>query len=189
MKTINYYFKQMLLLSATVVLFTHIADGQSFADSLMRDEQDIIMAIAPYSPDMRSAILDVAQYPQILVKLERIQARSSQSFQDMIAQYPQSEQEKFYQLSRFPDLIHQIVGTGQKMSDIKPLLKDYPPKIQDQIVDVYNTHFKEVVQIHNLYQSSQTALEKVIANYPKNVQDDFQKIIAMPDVMTLLTDN
>jgi hypothetical protein len=187
MKNLIYQFSKIGVVS--LLLFTQYAQGQSFADSLMQDDRDIAVSIAPYVSDVRSAILDVSQYPQALVKLQRIQSRSSQSFQDLISQYPQEEQEKFYEISRFPDLISQLTSSGQKIVDIKPFLRDYPQQTQDKINDVCNNHFDDLVQINKLYQASQAAMNKVTGNYALSVQNDFQKIISMPDVMDLLTDN
>ncbi len=81
--------------------FIQPAFGQSDGNAPANGDRDIVSPIATYPTDLRSAVLDVAQYPQVLVKLERIQARSSQSFQDLISGYPREEQEKFYEVSRF----------------------------------------------------------------------------------------
>ncbi len=40
-----------------------------------------------------------------------------------------------------------------------------------------------------IYQSSEEALQKTISDYPQQVQGDFQKVIAKPEVMSLLTEN
>ena len=79
MKRIKGYFRS---LSALIVflLFGHLAPGQSNADSLAKDDHNFIVSVAGHPADVRSAILDVAQFPQVLVKLERIQARSSLFF-------------------------------------------------------------------------------------------------------------
>jgi len=91
------------------LLTSIIAHSQSYQDSLRKDNDDIISSIAPYPSDVRQAILNVSQYPQKIVKLERIQARTSQSFQDMVSSYSRDEQLKYYELSRYPDLVHQLV--------------------------------------------------------------------------------
>ena len=88
------------LLMAT--LLTQSAFSQNLQDSIKQDEQEIISAIAAYPADMRNTILTVSQYTQKLIKLERLQSRSSQSFQDMIANKSQANQEKLYELSRSP---------------------------------------------------------------------------------------
>jgi hypothetical protein len=184
--------KKTILLAMTIVAsgFQLSLLAQSYADSLAKDEHDIITSIAPYSLETRTAILDVAQYPQALVKLERIQGRSSQSFQDMISSYPREDQEKFYEASRFPAVLNMLVKDGQKSNDdAKAIMKDVPAQTQTQILDIYTAHYKDVETMSKLYQSSQQALEKVIAPLPLDAQKDFHTIIGMPDVMSLLTDN
>ena len=97
--------------------------SQSYQDSLRKDDDDIIASIAPYSSDVRDAILNISQYSQNIVKIERIQARTSQSFQDMVAAYPREEQEKYYELARYPELIHQLVDDPPKtLEQVKPTL-------------------------------------------------------------------
>lgn len=164
--------------------------AQGSVDSLTQDDDRIISSIAPYPSDMRAAILDVSQYPQALVKLERVQGRTSQSFQDLIADYPREEQEKFYQIARFPDLINSLVADGQKNNEVvEALLKDYPEGVQQQIRSLYSTHYKDLEKMDRIYKSSQAALERITAKFPKLVEDDFKKVVANPDVMNLLTDN
>src|SRR5258706_12164853 len=96
--------KSRALLLVIVSLSSFLARAQSYQDSLKKDDEDIISSIAPYPADVRDAILNVSQYSQKLVKVERIQARSSQSFQDLVAESPHEEQEKLYELSRYPEL-------------------------------------------------------------------------------------
>jgi len=172
-----------------LLLFRPVS-GQALLDSLSQDDHDIVSSIAPYTPEMRAAILDVSQYPQVLVKLERIQARTSQSFQDLIAAYPRSEQEKFYQASRFPELIGKLADLGaQHESKAKSLVKDYPEGVQQPVLDVYRDHFDDLAKINGFYQSSQSAMDDITAHYATQVRADFDKVVANPDVMSLLTDN
>lgn len=190
MKTVHVNFKRLAFTGVIMMMMIGSSFAQELADSLSQDESKIISSIAPYSDDMRAAILNVSQYPQVLVKLERTQARTSQSFQDLIAGYSRDEQEKFYQVARFPELTNQLVSEGKKSPDeVKSLLKDYPENAQQQILNLYKDHYEVLVKMNRIYQSSEGVLEKITAKYPVLVQDDFKKVIASPDVMNLLTDN
>ena len=176
--------------TCVIMMMVSSSFAQGLVDSLSQDDSKIISSIAPYAADMRAAILDVSQYPQALVKLERTQARTSQSFRVLIANYPREEQEKFYQVARFPELTNQLVSETRKNPDeIKLLLKDYSEIVQQQILELYKDHYEDLVKINSIYRSSETTLEKITAKYPELVQDDFKKVIASPDVMSLLTDN
>jgi len=171
--------------------FIQPAAGQSDANTPANGDREITSSIATYTTDLRSAVLDVAQYPHVLVKLERIQARSSQSFQDLISGYPREEQAKFYELSRFPDRLSLLVGDGRRKSaeDLNQLLGDLPKDTRASVMDVYNNHFNDLAKIHSIYQSSEEALQKTISDYPQPVQQDFRKVVSRPEVMNLLTEN
>lgn len=164
--------------------------AQSYADSLAKDEDAIVTAISAYSTEIRNAILNVSKYPQAIVKIERIQSRSSQAFQDLVEQYPKQDQEKIYSASRFPELLqHLSQNKGMNKGQINYVMKDYPEEIQNQVFFLYDTHFDDLVKMNNLYQSSQMAFQKVLEDYPLSVKNDFQKVISMPDVMELLVNN
>lgn len=163
--------------------------SQSYQDSLKKDDDDIIASIAPYPADVREAILNVSQYPQKIVKIERIQSRTSQSFQDRLASYPRDEQEKYYELARYPDLIHQLVtGPPQSLEQVKPMLANYPKEVSDAVTSLFPMHLADLQAMDKTYQSSQEALEKIVSDLPNSTQADFKKIIAKPEVMNLLTE-
>lgn len=182
-------YQNTLLFSFLILSQAGSLSAQSYTDSLQQDDQDIISSIAPYSPEVRSAILDVAQYPQALVKIERVQSRSSQSFQDLIASYPRDEQEKFYEVSRFPDVLNKVIAANAGPSEIKSIVKDLPAGTQTSFTDLNSNRHDDLVKMNNIYQSSETALQKILSSYPENVKSEFRKVIGMPDVMNLLTNN
>jgi hypothetical protein len=187
MKTI---LKSRILLLAIVSLQSFFVRAQSYQDSLKKDDDDIISSIAPYPEDVRNAILNVSQYTQKLVKVERIQARSSQSFQDLVADYPRDEQEKFYELSRYPDLVHQLATSSHSTFDqVKPMLDHYPKELESTVRFLFPSRLKEIKSMDKTYQASQDGFDKIIESLPTDVQADFKKIIGMPDVMNLLTEH
>lgn len=175
---------------AVVALTCQSGFAQELMDSVSLDESKIVAAIAPYSDEMRQAILDVAQYPQALVKLARTQARSSQAFQDAVGDYPRDTQDKFYQTARFPEIDSQLVKLGKdKKPQAESIVKEAPDGVQPAMMDVYSNHFEQLARIDKLYQASQSAFDRVTARYTPQIKDDFKKVIASPDVMNLLTDN
>ena len=163
--------------------------SQSYQDSLKQDNEDIISSIAPYPPDVRDAILNISQYTQKIVKIERIQARTSQQFQDLVSSYSREEQLKYYELSRYPDLVHELVdGPPKTLDQVKPTLSNYPKEVVDAVSDLYPMHLNELQSMDKTYQSSQKALHKITEDLPADVQADFKKIVAKPEVMNLLTE-
>ncbi|GHM99269.1 hypothetical protein WSM22_07590 [Cytophagales bacterium WSM2-2] len=173
-----------LFLSSFIFCFS-----QSYQDSLKKDDEDIISSIAPYPPDVRDAILNVSQYSQKIVKIERIQSRTSQSFQDMVANYSREEQAKYYEIGRYPDLVHQLVdGPPKTLEQVKPMLANYPQEVVDAVNFLYPMHLTDLASMDKTYQSSQEAVKKITEDLPADAQADFKKVISMPEVMSLLTD-
>jgi hypothetical protein len=163
--------------------------SQSYQDSLKNDDKDIISSIAAYSPELRSAILNVSQYPQKIVKLERVQSRTSQSFQDLVSNYSREEQAKYFEMSRYPDLIHELVsGPPKKLEEVKPTLSNYPKEVVDAVTFLYPMHLTDLQAMDKIYQSSQKTLDKIIAELPADAQSDFKTVVNKPDVMNLLTE-
>lgn len=166
------------------------ASGQGMQDSLRHDDDDIVSSIAPYSSDVRDAILDVSQYPQKLVKIERMQARTSQSFQDLVEKYPRDVQEKLYDLARYPELINRLTETGNAKSndELNSILASYPKEVASDVHDLYPSHFSDLKLMNNTYQQSDETMASILDKLPSQTQENFKKIIGMPDVMNILTD-
>ena len=165
------------------------AFSQNLQDSVKQDEKEIVAAIAAYPADVRNAILDVSQYTPKLIKLERLQVRTSQSFQDLVANKSREEQETFYEVSRYPDLIKELGGPSVKSDDeLKPLLASYPDATQKMIKEIYPSQASEFRIMNSLLQKSDESMQQTIQSLPTDSQADFKKIVAQPDVMNLLTD-
>jgi len=191
MKTLVKSLNTKALGSATIGLFlAFAASGQGIQDSLQRDDDNIVSSIAPYSSDVRDAILDVSQYPQKLVKIERMQARTSQSFQDLVEKYPRDVQEKLYDLSRYSELLNQLTDTGNAKSndEVNSILASYPKEVANTVRDLYPSHFSDLKLMNKSYKQSDETLSSILDKLPSQTQDDFKKIIGMPDVMNILTD-
>ncbi len=185
MKTVE----KVLLTGVAIFTFCSTVNAQDSQSNQFANDDDIVSLIAPYPSDVRDAILNVSQYPQKLVRIERIQARSSQSFQDMLTPYPRAVQEKFYDLARYPDLIHQLVSAGSKSSDqVKTLTASYTEELRASVSDLYPAHLSDLEAMDEKFQQSQSDLENIISSLPQQAQTDMRKIVAMPDVMNLLTD-
>lgn len=173
-----------------VFIISKTSFSQVQPDSLATDDDQVFAAIARYPADMRTAILDVAQYPKVLVKLEKVQARSSQAFQDLVEPLNRDEQAKLYQASRFPETVTKLVMAGKgHPARIQDIIRDFPNQIQQDLFDAYNKHYDELVRMDGIYQTSQGKLATLTDGYPQSLQEHFKKVLANPDVMTLLTDN
>ena len=74
------------------------------------NDQTIVSAIAPYRDDVRRSILLASEHPQVLTALAQQGAASEQAFMATIQAYGQHKQTWFYDLSRYPDMLHALAN-------------------------------------------------------------------------------
>ncbi|WP_461088273.1 hypothetical protein [Spirosoma gilvum] len=153
-------------------------------------DQTIISAIAPYRDDVRRSILLASQQPQVLTALAQQRANSEQAFVNQIQMYGQKKQAWFYDIARFPDVMHALatLPTGTSESSVKDLTKNLPADLQETAWKLYRHHHDDLVQVDNLNQQADLAFDNLINQLDIPTQTAFRQLINMPDVLTQLTD-
>ncbi|SFC03659.1 DUF3300 domain-containing protein [Spirosoma endophyticum] len=154
------------------------------------DDQTIVSAIAPYRDDVRRSILLASQQPQVLTSLAQQRASSQQAFTTVIQSYGQEKQSWFYDLSRYPDVMHELatLPAGSNESAVKNLTKNMPADLQESAWKLYRHHHDDLVQVDNLNQQAQQSFDNLIGPLDVPTQNAFRQLIDMPDVLTQLTD-
>ncbi|QDK79803.1 DUF3300 domain-containing protein [Spirosoma sp. KCTC 42546] len=154
------------------------------------NDQTLVSAIAPYRDDVRRSILLASVQPQVLTALAQQRANSEQAFANLIQSYGQTKQGWFYDLSRYPDILHALatLPTGSDEQTVNNLTKPMPATIQVSAWKLYRHHNADLVQVDNINQQAQQAFENVISTLDGLTQSAFRQLIEMPDVMTQLTD-
>jgi len=193
-KNMLFQTKQLVFSLRGTLLFIFLACsnflvvGQSQS---LETEDGMNNAIAAYSSDVRQAALSASQYPQNLTQLQDRQNQTSSSFQNMINGFRQTKQGWFYTLTRYPNLIHTLAAlpNGKGKNDIYTLLPNQDEDLKEAAWKLYNNEKQDLTQIDNMEISAQQDFEKSIQQLDKPSQDAFQKLAAMPDVLTLLTNN
>ncbi|GAB3758255.1 hypothetical protein [Spirosoma pomorum] len=175
-----------------------IAPGQTtFAQTLddnrtpavSNADQSLVSAIAPYRDDVRRSILLASQQPNVLTQLAEQQANSQQAFSKLIQFYGQTKQGWFYDLARFPDVLHDLatLPTGSSQATVQAITKNLPSDLQEPAWKLYHNHHNDLVQADKLNQEADQALADLTAFLDHPTQDAFRQLLNMPDVLTLLT--
>ncbi|MFN8357768.1 MAG: hypothetical protein U0Y10_25135 [Spirosomataceae bacterium] len=151
----------------------------------------MVSVVAPYKEDVRNAILSVSQYPQILAKLAQIHDQTSQDFQATIETYSQKKQGWFYELSRYPDLMHQLASmpTNRSKADIEAMVPGASDELKTAAWKLYDHHHNDLVAVDNLNQNAQRIFLALIAPLDVSTQAAFQKLVDMPDVLSALNEH
>ncbi len=149
----------------------------------------LVSAIAPYRDDVRKSVLLVSQQPQALSQLAQQQANSQRAFNDLIQSYGQTKQGWFYDIARFPDVLHALatLPAGTDESTVDAMTKTLPSDLQKSAWKLYRHHNQDLVQADNINQQANQAFANLITPLDEPTQTAFRQLINMPDVLSLLT--
>lgn len=186
---INHWTFRGTLLMILLSVSNFLAIGQQATH--LETDKGMTNAIAPYSADVRQAVLLASQYPQTLTILQNQQNQSMNSFQDIIGGFRQAKQEWFYTLTRYPNLIHNlaILPNGQDKDVVYKLLPNQDEELQKAAWKVYYNEKKDLVEIDNIESMVLQNFEKSIQSLDTPTRDAFRKLSNSPDVLSLLTNN
>lgn len=162
--------------------------GQS---SPLETEKGIDAAIAPYSAEIREAILLSSMHPEILTQLQEAQSKTIASFQQLIKKFGQKKQGWFYDLTRYPNLQHTLatLPNGKNKDEVLQLLPSKDPDLQTASWNLYSKEKNDLIQVDNIAFSAQRDFDHSLANLDPHIKAAFQKLSESPDVLALLTSN
>ena len=191
MKKIKYYIPALALFFIFGhVIKTHAQSEKELLAQLVSEDQDAIDALVLYPEDTRTAILEASLHPEALIKLESVQSQTSGSFSALMDRYTRSTQEIIWDLTRYPGLVHALatVDNGSK-KEIKNILQDYPEVIHRRAEEAVQVSQPLLVEIDQLNIAAEAAFNILLADYPARTQTALRKLITLPEVLTILTDN
>lgn len=158
--------------------------------NVTEEEQAAINALVLYPEATRRQILDASLYPELLIKLENIQANTRTSFTELLSPLPQTTQEQIWDLTRYPGLIAQLVALSRTDREgLQTVLAAYPEAIRTPATLAFDQHWNTLAEIERIETSATAALNTVLESYPAAVQESFQTLTGLPEVLSLLTEN
>ena len=169
---------------------TNAQSDKELIEQLAEENLEAVNALVLYPKDIRIAIFEAGLHPEIIIRLESIQSKTSKNFQNLLETYTQEVQADIWELTRYPDLISSLVDlkTG-KLSGIEEIYAAYPEIIHQKIRTIYE-HYPSVLQeIQNVQERAELAFENLISNYSLEAQEVFRSLIPLPEVLKLLAEN
>lgn len=166
------------------------SDARVLLENLEEEELNNIDALAMYPEDTRLAILQTTLHPEALIKIQRIQSKTKDSFTDLMNQYSQETQQEVWDLTRYPNLIHRLVNEANKNSQsIDKVLADYPKVIHQRAKNSLKNNYDLLKEVDALGKTNDIAFNKVLEKYDPETQNALRQLIELPEVMTILTEN
>ena len=149
----------------------------------------LFSSVASYREDVRQSVLLVSQQPQVLASLAQQQASSQQAFNDLIQSFGRTKQGWFYDIARFPDVLHTLatLPDGTDQQTVQEMAKSLPADLQETAWKLYRHHHADLVQADNLNQQAGQAFNTLMAPLDESTQQAFRQLIDLPDVLSLLT--
>ncbi|MCZ6783498.1 MAG: hypothetical protein O7G30_09330 [Proteobacteria bacterium] len=177
-------------LTAAAGLGFTVPSGDSLLESIRGEDREALASLSLYPADIRSAIVVVAAHPQALVDINRVHRRSSDAFAELLRDLPRSEQEKLWDLVRYPALVSELVEGGVKSeTEARAIAAHHPESIRETAVQVTRDHGDRLVQIHALRLEAELAFDALLEGYPEDVQAAFRTLTETPEVLTILTEH
>ena len=175
----------------SLLLISSITFTVSAQSNKLETDKGIAASIAPYDADVRLAILQASQYPNTLMQLQKSQTQTVASFQKMIGRFRKQKQEWFYTITRYPDLMHQLANLPAKQTPeaVYKLLPRQDSDLKVAAWKLYKNEKKNLAKLDNLRMDANREFENSITHLGTPARDAFRKLQAMPDVLTLLTNN
>jgi hypothetical protein len=166
------------------------AEDRALLKQIAQQDQKAADAIAMYPHDVRQDIFIACTYPEVVVRLSSMQAKTKDEFTEMLSSYNRDEQEKIWNLTRYPGLIGDLAAGHRKSDDeLNTILANYPPEIHKTAIEESFNNYDLLVRIDQRNHIYEMGFENMIAGYPPEVIQAFRDLIKLPEVLNILNDN
>ena len=157
---------------------------------LMKEDSAALNALVMYPDTIRLHIFEVCEYPSAIVSIASLQKSSSDEFVRLIGRYSKSEQEDFWNLSRYPGLISRLVQEGKESVDhISIILKDYPAEIHETAMKYGMGYYAILQKMDEIQAKTDTQFDPILTDYPPETQQALRVLIQYPEIINLLNDH
>lgn len=156
-----------------------------------RDEdREVAEEIAGFDAADRHAALIASGYPEDLLAIAEIQQGSADAFARLVEGLPREDQERVWDLVRYPGLVADLARGGAKSdAELDRIAERYPEEIRDVIRQEGRKRYSTWVEIYALDLDAEQAFSAAIAKHPAEARAAFERLRSRPDLMSLLVDN
>ena len=157
---------------------------------MIDEDRTTIDAIAGYDEKVQSHILQVAQTPEVLNKIEELQKRSQNQFRAIIDNYDRDAQAAFYDLARYPSLITDLVRDGRpSSSEINRIVSNYPDDIHATTKKYARSYFDVLLRINRLNSEIDRAFQLYLEPYNPQTRESVNALLAYPEIVSVLVED
>jgi len=179
-----------LILIAGISICASAQTDKELLAQMVEENQKAVDALVLYPAETRQDILEVALFPEALIKLENMQATTAAGFKKTMEPYAKETQEMLWELTRYPGLVRQLAWeSGGSKTGIERVLAGYPEEIHDKALRAGLDYFSVLKQIDDLNEAAESAFQTIISAYPSKTKAALNRLLELPEVLSLLTEN
>ena len=157
---------------------------------LMREDSAAVNALVMYPDTIRVDIFEACEYPSAIVSIATLQKNSSDEFVELISGYSKTEQENFWNMSRYPGFISRLAQEGKRSIDnIIAILKDYPADIRVVAMEYGTKYYDVLLKMDDLQTRTNSQFELILSDYPAVTQEALRELVQFPEIINLLNDH
>jgi len=157
---------------------------------MIDDDHTTVDAIAGYDEKIQGHILQVAQTPEVLTKIEELQNRSKNQFREIIDNYDRDAQTAFYEMARYPNLIADLVSNGKpSSSEVNRIVLNYPEDIHETAKKYARIYFDVLLRIDRLNSEIDNAFQTYLEPYDFRTRESVTALLAYPEIVSILVED
>lgn len=147
----------------------------------------VLEAIAQRGVAVREAALIASQYPDLLVRIDRIQLRSAMGFEMRMDRLEPAQQDQLWELVAVPGLLEEIVEGGVKdQTSLAAIADRADPPVRAAIEVLGGQHFELLQEVLAIREAAEVAFAEELAGRPVAVADSFEILLQDPPLLSLL---
>jgi len=157
---------------------------------MIDEDRATVDAIAGYDETIQSHILQVAQTPEVLSKIEELQNRSKNQFRAIIDNYDREAQTSFYEMARYPNLISDLVSNGKpSTSEVNRIVLNYPDDIHETAKKYARMYFDVLLRIDRLNGEIDNAFQTYLEPYNFRTRESVTALLVYPEIVSILVED
>ena len=157
---------------------------------MIQDDPATIEAIAGTDDKVIRHTLQIARTPEVFDKMAESQKRSQQQFRNIIQDYDRTDQEAFYDLARYPNLITELVRNGRPSTEeARRIASNFPDDIHETAVKCSRTYFDVLVRIDRLNDAIDQSFQQYLEPYNPKTRESVNVLLSHPEIVTALVED
>ncbi len=166
-------------------------ESQSLLKDMIQENRSDVDAILLYPEDVRTAIFEACAHPEALVRMRGMQDVSREAFKAFTEELPESDRKMVWEVARYPELVAALTADGKKKSgaDIDTIVKRYPEAVREPARQLATSRFDVLSRCRDMNRDTEAAFATFLEPYPAQTQDALRKLVALPEVLEILTEN